>query len=63
MGMEIPSEYGGGGLSFFDAIIAIEELARVDPAVSVVVDVQNTLINNAFIFYTTEEQKQKYLPR
>eukprot|EP00211_Chloroparvula_japonica_P006331 CAMPEP_0119131348 /NCGR_PEP_ID=MMETSP1310-20130426/10089_1 /TAXON_ID=464262 /ORGANISM="Genus nov. species nov., Strain RCC2339" /LENGTH=412 /DNA_ID=CAMNT_0007121915 /DNA_START=64 /DNA_END=1302 /DNA_ORIENTATION=+ len=63
MGMEIPAEYEGGNMKFFDAILTIEELARVDPSVSVVVDVQNTLINNAFIRYTTEEQRQRYLPR
>lgn len=63
MGIEVPSKYGGGEMSFFSAIVAIEELAKVDPSVSVVVDVQNTLVNNAMLNWGTEAQKQKYLPR
>src|SRR6056297_620255 len=47
MGIEVPEEYGGAGSSFFNSILAIEELAFVDPSVSVCVDVQNTLVNNA----------------
>lgn len=46
MGIEIPTEHGGTGSSFMTAILAIEELAKVDPAVSVCCDVHNTLINN-----------------
>eukprot|EP01098_Paradermamoeba_levis_P004821 TRINITY_DN2063_c0_g1_i3.p1 TRINITY_DN2063_c0_g1~~TRINITY_DN2063_c0_g1_i3.p1 ORF type:complete len:442 (-),score=133.15 TRINITY_DN2063_c0_g1_i3:56-1339(-) len=61
MGIEIPTTYGGTGMTFTSACITIEELARVDPAVSVIVDVQNTLIANAFLRWGTEEQKQKYL--
>jgi Acyl-CoA dehydrogenase, N-terminal domain len=49
MGMEIPEEYGGGGMSFTCSVLAIEELAKVDASVSVFVDVQNTLINNAYV--------------
>lgn len=63
MGIEIPDQYGGGGGSFFEAILAVEELSRVDASVGVLVDVQNTLVNNALIRWTTPEQKQKYLPR
>jgi alkylation response protein AidB-like acyl-CoA dehydrogenase len=47
MGIETPEEYGGAGATFFTAIIAVEELSRVDPSVGVLVDVQNTLVNNA----------------
>ena len=47
MGIEIPEEFGGAGAEFFMSILAIEELARVDPAVAVVCDVQNTLFINA----------------
>lgn len=61
MGIETPEEYGGAGASFFTAIIAVEELSRVDPSVGVFVDVQNTLVNNALIRWGNPEQKKKYL--
>src|SRR5205814_5152093 len=63
MGIEIPEQYGGGGGTFFEAILAVEELSRVDPSAGVIVDVQNTLVNNALLRWGTEEQKRKYLPR
>jgi alkylation response protein AidB-like acyl-CoA dehydrogenase len=63
MAIETPEEYGGAGSSFFNAIVAIEELARVDASVSVFVDVHNTLCTNAFLRWGTEEQKMKYLPQ
>lgn len=63
MSVEIPVEYGGAGGSFFEAILAVEEISAVDPAVGVLVDVQNTLCVNAFLRWGTAEQKQKYLPR
>src|SRR3954470_14935330 len=63
MGIETPEEFGGAGGSFFTAILAVEELSRVDASVGVLVDVQNTLVNNAFIRWGNEEQKQKYLPQ
>ncbi len=63
MGIEIPEQYGGGGGSFFEAILVVEELSRVDPSAGVLVDVQNTLVNNALIRWSNEAQKQKYLPR
>lgn len=61
MGIETPEEYGGAGGTFFQAILAVEELSRVDASVGVFVDVQNTLVNNAFFRWATAEQKQKYL--
>ncbi|MCC6743000.1 MAG: acyl-CoA dehydrogenase [Acidobacteria bacterium] len=63
MGIEIPEEYGGSGGSFFMACLAVEELSRVDPSVGVIVDVQNTLVANAFLNFATDEQKKTYLPR
>jgi alkylation response protein AidB-like acyl-CoA dehydrogenase len=63
MGIETPEDYGGAGASFFTAIIGVEELSRVDPSVGVLMDVQNTLVNNALIRWGTPEQKKKYLPR
>src|SRR5678810_956000 len=61
MGIETPEEFGGAGSTFFTAILAVEELSRVDASVGVLIDVQNTLVNNAFIRWGTEAQKQQYL--
>ncbi|MFN2414214.1 MAG: acyl-CoA dehydrogenase [Pyrinomonadaceae bacterium] len=63
MGVETPEEYGGTGASFFMAIVGVEELSRVDPSVGVLMDVQNTLVNNALIRWGSPEQRKKYLPR
>jgi alkylation response protein AidB-like acyl-CoA dehydrogenase len=63
MGIEIPEQYGGQGGAFFQSILAIEELAAVDPSIAVVVDVQNTLFSNAIQRWGTEEQKRRFLPR
>jgi alkylation response protein AidB-like acyl-CoA dehydrogenase len=63
MGIEVPEQYGGAGSSISMACFAIEELGRVDASVSVLVDVQNTLVNNAIIKWANEEQKKKYLPK
>src|SRR5271165_5829524 len=63
MGIEVPEQYGGGGGTFFEAILAVEELSRVDPSAGVVVDVQNTLVNNALLRWTTEDQRKRYLPK
>ena len=63
MAIESPEEYGGAGSTIFNAIVAIEELARVDASVSVFVDVHNTLVTNAFMRWATDEQKKKYLPQ
>lgn len=62
MGIETPEQYGGAGGTFTMACLAVEELARVDGSVSVLCDVQNTLVTNAFLRWGNEEQKQKYLP-
>lgn len=61
MGIEVPDDYGGSGSSFFNAILAVEAIARVDASVAVVVDVQNTLVNNAFLRWGSDAQKSKYL--
>lgn len=63
MGIETPEEFGGAGASFFTAILAVEELSRVDASVGVFVDVQNTLVNNALIKWGNNEQRKKYLPQ
>ncbi len=63
MGIEIPEEYGGQAGTFFQSVLAVEEIAAVDPAAAVVVDVQNTLVNNALLRWASDEQKRRYLPR
>ncbi len=63
MGIEIPEQYGGGAGTFFEAILAVEELSRVDASAGVVVDVQNTLVNNALLRWANDEQKKRYCPR
>ncbi|KAG6865566.1 hypothetical protein C0991_001459 [Blastosporella zonata] len=63
MGIETSEEHGGAGGSFTSAIIAIEELAKIDPSVSVLCDVHNTLVNTIFRHYGTEAQKEKWLPQ
>jgi short/branched chain acyl-CoA dehydrogenase len=63
MGIEIPEEYGGAGMNFTAAIVGVEELARVDPSVSVMVDVHNTLVNTAVLNWGSGEVKKKWLPR
>src|SRR5580700_3050996 len=63
MGIEIPEQYGGSGAKLFEAILAVEELSRVDASAGVVVDVQNTLVNNALLRWGNPEQKKRYLPK
>ena len=63
MGVEIPEEHGGAGAAFFMSILVVEELARVDPSVAVLVDVQNTLCNNAILRWANDEQKARYFPK
>lgn len=63
MGIEVAENLGGAGGSFFDAVLAIEALATVDPAVSVLVDVHNTLVINALRRWGNEEQQQRWLGR
>mmetsp|Transcript_21920 Transcript_21920/g.47807 ORF Transcript_21920/g.47807 Transcript_21920/m.47807 type:complete len:473 (+) Transcript_21920:89-1507(+) len=63
MGMEIPEQYGGAGMNFTSALLAVEELSRVDPSVSILVDIHNTLTNNAVRFWGSKDLKDKWLPR
>ena len=63
MGIEIPEAYGGAGGTFFESILAVEEVSKVDPSAGVIVDVQNTLVNNALMRWTTDDQKKRYLPK
>ncbi len=63
MAIEIPEEYGGVGASFFTSVLVVEELSRVDPAVAVIVDVQNTLVDTCILRYGNEDQHRRYLPR
>ncbi len=61
MGIETPEQYGGAGSTFFNAVLVVEELSHVDAACGVLVDVQNTLVNNALVRWGNEDQKSKYL--
>ena len=62
MAVETPPEYGGCGSTFFASVLTIEAVSKVDPSVGVVVDLQNTLFNAAFMKHGTKKQKEKYLP-
>ena len=63
MGIEIPETYGGAGASFFHSVLAVESLSRVDPSIGVLVDVQNTLVINAFNRWANDAQKGAFLPK
>ena len=63
MGIEIPEQYGGAGGTLFHSVLAVEALSRVDPAIGVLVDVQNTLVVNALVRWGSAELKQRFLPR
>ncbi len=63
MGIEIPDGAGGGGGTFFHAVLAVEALAQVDASVAVLVDVQNTLVINALTRWGNDDLKGRYLPR
>jgi alkylation response protein AidB-like acyl-CoA dehydrogenase len=63
MGIEVPETWGGASSSFFAAVLVVEELSRIDPSVGVLVDVQNTLVNNCLLRYATESLKGEYLPQ
>ncbi len=63
MAIEAPLDLGGAGASFFSAVLAVEEISRVDPAVAVIVDVQNTLAVNALLRWGNAEQQRRWIPR
>src|SRR6476469_3405654 len=63
MGIEVPETFGGSGGSIFMAVLAIEELARVDASAAIYVDVHNTLVNNALLRWGSPEQQSRYFPR
>ncbi|MBA2258410.1 MAG: acyl-CoA dehydrogenase [Acidobacteria bacterium] len=63
MGIEVPESFGGAGGTFFHSVLAVEELSRVDPSIGVLVDVQNTLVINAFVRWGNDDLKRRYLPR
>lgn len=63
MGIEIPEQYGGAGSTFFNSIIAVEELAKVDGSIAVMMDIQNTLLNTLLLQLGTDNLKSLYLPK
>src|SRR5438270_6767523 len=62
MGIEVPDQWGGAGSTFFTAVLVVEELSHVDASCGVLVDVQNTLVNNILLRWGNEDQQSKYLP-
>src|SRR5215212_11202357 len=62
MGIEVPDQWGGAGSTFFNAVLVVEELSHVDASCGVLVDVQNTLVNNAILRWGNDDQKSKYFP-
>src|SRR6201999_4138074 len=62
MGIQVPEQYGGAAGTLFEAVLAVEEISAVDPAVGVLVDVQNTLVISALMRWASEAQKKEYLP-
>jgi len=62
MGIEIPETFGGAGASFFHSVLAVEALSQVDPAIGVLVDVQNTLVVNALMRWGSDDVRRRYLP-
>lgn len=63
MGMEIEADKGGSELGFVEALITIEEISAVDPAVGALVDIHNTLIPRSIHLYGNDDQKDMWLPR
>ena len=63
MGIEIPEVLGGAGGTFFLSVLAVEALSQVDPAVAILVDVQNTLVNNCLLRWASDEQQRRYFPK
>jgi alkylation response protein AidB-like acyl-CoA dehydrogenase len=63
MGIETPEQWNGAGATFFTSVLVVEEMSRVDPSVGVLVDVQNTLVNNCLLRYGSKELQERYLPR
>jgi butyryl-CoA dehydrogenase/short/branched chain acyl-CoA dehydrogenase len=63
MGVETPARYAGAESSFMTSILAVQALARVDPSLAVLVDVQNTLVNNALLRWGNDAQKERYLTK
>ena len=63
MGIEIPEEFGGAQSSFFNTILLIEEISKFDPSVAILIDVQNTLVNNALCKWGSKEVRATYLPK
>ncbi|MCA1791288.1 MAG: acyl-CoA dehydrogenase family protein, partial [Thioalkalivibrio sp.] len=63
MGIEIPESFGGTGSDFFTSVLVVEELSKVDPSIGVIVDVQNTLVVNAFLRWGSDDLRARYFPR
>lgn len=63
LGIEIPQEYGGTGSTFFNSILAIEEMAKVDSCIGGMVDLQNTVVNTLLLHNGSRQQLETYCPK
>jgi alkylation response protein AidB-like acyl-CoA dehydrogenase len=63
MGMTVPAEWGGAGMDYVSLVLAIEEIAAADGAISTIISVQNSLVCGITLAYGSEQQKQTYLPK
>jgi alkylation response protein AidB-like acyl-CoA dehydrogenase len=63
MGAIFPEEFGGAGFGYVEYSIVIEELARVDPSVALIVAAHNSLCSNHIFLAGNNEQKEKYIPK
>jgi alkylation response protein AidB-like acyl-CoA dehydrogenase len=63
MGIPIPEKYGGAGMDFMSYIIAINEISKVSPTLGVILSVHTSVGTNPIVYFGTEEQKQKYVPK
>jgi hypothetical protein len=63
MGLEVPEDYGGMNCNFTATCLVVEEIARVDPSVAILVDIHNTLTINALRFWGSSDLQEMWLPR
>jgi acyl-CoA dehydrogenase len=63
MGIPISEEYGGAGMDFMSYIIAINEISKVSPTLGVILSVHTSVGTNPIVYFGTEEQKRKYVPK
>ncbi|MEH7443344.1 acyl-CoA dehydrogenase [Bacillus sp. JJ1122] len=63
MGIPVPEQYSGSEMDFISYIIAIHEISKVSATVGVILSVHTSVGTNPILYFGTEEQKQKYVPK